>query len=48
MTWIVRIPLTLSSIDELAVGGWKAVSPSTFFTHFPTDEASPVTTAAHA
>jgi hypothetical protein len=48
VTWISRIPLALSFIDELVAGGCKAISPSTFFTHFPTGAASPVTTVAQA
>jgi hypothetical protein len=48
VTWIVRIPLASSFVDERAVGEWEAISPPTSFTCFPAGEALPVTTVARA
>lgn len=41
MTVFIRIGLAILFLDELVVGAWNAISPETFYRHFPTVELTP-------
>ena len=41
MTVFIRIGLAILFLDELVVGAWNAISPETFYLHFPTVELTP-------
>jgi len=41
MTVFIRIGLGLLFLDELVVGAWNAISPETFYRHFPTVDLTP-------
>lgn len=41
MTLFLRIGLFILFLDELVVGAWNAISPWTFYRHFPTVDLSP-------
>lgn len=41
MTIFIRIGLAILFLDELVVGAWNAISPETFYRHFPTVDLTP-------
>lgn len=41
MTRLIRAGLFILFFDQLIVGGWNAVSPETFYLHFPTVDLTP-------
>ncbi|GAA1549544.1 hypothetical protein [Kribbella lupini] len=41
MTVFIRIGLAILFLDELVVGAWNAISPETFYRHFPTVDLTP-------
>ncbi|MDF2918406.1 MAG: hypothetical protein K0S70_2623 [Microbacterium sp.] len=41
MTTLIRVCLAVLFLDELIVGAWNAISPGTFYVHFPTVDTTP-------